>query len=304
MITCFDIGGSAIKGAAAASSSEIVAIDRVPTPLDDFESFVQAIKSIVGHSPARPDRAISIAITGVVDPDSLIIKCANIPCVDGRPLAADLSARLGRPVLIANDADCFALAEAVEGAGQRHRVVFGAILGTGVGGGLVIDGRVINGAGGFAGEWGHGPAAATMAGVPPVPIPRFACGCGQFGCVDTIGGARGMERLHQHLHGTSPCSAAIIADWLAGDAAASRTIDCYVDLVASPLALTVNIVGAGIVPVGGGLSNVPQLIARIDDQVRKRILRHVGTPLVVPGKLGVESGLIGAAIIGLNGESP
>ena len=129
------------------------------------------------------------------------IKAANIPCIDGLPLAALLTDRLGRPVIIGNDADCFALAEAVLGAGKSHRIVFGAILGTGVGGGLVIDGRLVTGRGGYAGEWGHAPVAATRVGTPPVELPRFACGCGLHGCVNTLGGARGMERLHAHLGG-------------------------------------------------------------------------------------------------------
>jgi N-acetylglucosamine kinase len=299
-ITCFDIGGSAIKGAVAADPAALTNLGRVDTPLDDFTGFTAAIARMLTGGGADAASAVAISITGVVDPDTGIIKCANIPCIDGRTLAADLSAALGRKVLIANDADCFALAEAVAGAGRGHRIVFGAILGTGVGGGIVIDGRILEGTGGIAGEWGHGPAAATSAGNPQVAIPRFACGCGQVGCVDTIGGARGMERLHQHLHGETLRSTTIVANWLAGDTAAARTIECLVDLVASPLALTVNIVGAGIVPVGGGLARVPELIARIDTEVRKRILRRTDRPLVVPGTLTVEPGLIGAAILGLS----
>jgi N-acetylglucosamine kinase len=177
--------------------------------------------------------------------------------------------------------------------------VFGVILGTGVGGGLVVDGRIVNGAGGFAGEWGHGPVAATSAGHPPVSIPRFACGCGQVGCVDTIGAARGIERLHQHVHGIAATSTEIIAGWEAGDSRAARTVDVWVDLVASPLALVLNVVGASVVPVGGGLSNAPALIGLLDRTVRQRILRRTDAPLVVPGQCRVEPGLIGAAILGL-----
>lgn len=299
MIICFDIGGSAIKGATARRASELAPLGRVPTPLDDFEAFVAAIAGLVKLSDALVEAPVAIAITGVIDPLNGIIKCANIPCIDGRPLADDLAVRLGRRVTIGNDADCFALAEAVEGAGRGHRVVFGAILGTGVGGGLIIDGRVLAGAGGFAGEWGHGPVAATSAGTPPAEIPRFACGCGLSGCVDTVGGARGMERLHRHLHGSEASSIAIVDAWLAGDEAAARTIEIFVDLLASPLALVVNVVGAGIVPVGGGLGRVPELVALIDVAVRQRILRRTEAPLVVPGVLTVEPGLVGAAILGL-----
>ncbi|HTN62059.1 MAG TPA: ROK family protein [Devosia sp.] len=297
MILCIDIGGSAIKSAIATGPEMITPIGRIATPLDDRAAFDAAIGAVLAQVPEA--RAVSISITGVVDPRDGRIKVANIPCIDGRTLAADLMAQLGRPVLVANDADCFALAEAVAGAGRGEPIVFGVILGTGVGGGLVVDGRIVNGAGGFAGEWGHGPVAATSAGHPPVSIPRFACGCGQVGCVDTIGAARGIERLHQHVHGIGATSTEIIAGWEAGDAKAARTVDVWVDLVASPLALVLNVVGASVVPVGGGLSNAPALIGLLDRTVRQRILRRTDAPLVVPGQCRVEPGLIGAAILGL-----
>lgn len=298
MIICFDIGGSGIKGALAVSPSELTPLGRVATPLDDFGAFAAAIRGVVDSSGAPADAPVAISITGVVDPANGIITCANIPCIDGRPFAAELGEQLGRPVFVANDADCFALAEAIEGAGRGHRIVFGAILGTGVGGGIVIDGRIVNGAGGFAGEWGHGPVAATSAGNPPVEIPHFPCGCGLAGCVDTIGAARGMERLHRHLHGIDLPSTAIVEAWRAGDTKAARTIEVQVDLLAGPLALVINVVGAGIVPVGGGLGKVPEFIALLDTAVRQRILRRLSEPLVVPSRLTVEPGLVGAAILG------
>lgn len=298
MIICFDIGGSGIKAALARSGSELTPLGRVPTPLDDFAAFVAAMRGVVDRAGAPEGTPIAISITGVVDPATDIITVANIPCADGRKLGPELAMALGRPVFVANDADCFALAEAVEGAGRGHRIVFGAILGTGVGGGIVIDGRIVNGAGGFAGEWGHGPVAATSAGEPPVAVPRFACGCGQTGCVDTVGAARGMERLHKHLHGIELPSTAIVEAWLAGDARASRTIEVQIDLLAGPLALVINVVGAGIVPVGGGLGKVPEFIALLDRAVRQRILRRLNAPLVVPSRLTLEPGLVGAAILG------
>lgn len=303
MITCFDIGGSTIKAAVAGNAGQLKMIGRVPTPLVDFDAFCAAVAALVEQGGAPEASAVAISITGVVDPETGIVTCANIPCIDGRRLDAELGARLGRPVLVANDADCFVLAEALSGAGQGHRVVFGAILGTGVGGGIVVDGVIHRGAGGLAGEWGHGPVAASSAGNPPVAIPSYPCGCGQTRCVDSFGAARGIERLHKHLHDKDMPSTAIIADWLAGDEAAERTIDCLIDLLASPLALVVNIVGPSIVPVGGGLGNVPELIDRLDRAVRQRILRKLDTPLVVPAQSKVEPGLIGAALLGLGGAA-
>lgn len=298
MILCFDIGGSWIKSAAARSADEITILDRHPTPLDDYAGFMEVLRELMAGLEERPSH-IAISMTGVVDPETGIITCANIPCIDQKPLQADLEARLGAPVLVANDADCFALAEAGKGAGRGHAIVLGIILGSGVGGGLVADGRLVNAAGGFAGEWGHAPAVAAFAGDPPVAIPAYPCTCGQRGCVNTIGGARGLERLHQHLHAEEIPSTAIVESWQAGEPKAGRTIAVYVDLVASPLALAVNITGASIVPAGGGLSNSKDLLAEIDQTVRRRILRRLERPLVVRAECEIEPGLIGAALMGL-----
>ena len=298
MITCLDIGGSAIKAAVARSATAIEALARVRTPTEDFDGFVEAVRAMLAYSPAEAGSTVAIAITGVIDPKSGRMKCANIPCIDGRDLARELQMHLGRPVVIGNDADCFALAEAMAGAGRGHEIVFGAILGTGVGGGLVIGGKIITGPGGYAGEWGHAPVAATQAGQPPVLLPRLACGCGQMGCIDTLGGARGLERLHQQLRGERHNSVEIVAAWHAGEAHASRTIDIYMEVVAPPLALVINVVGAGIVPVGGGLGKAAGFVARLDTEVRKRILRTTDRPLLVQGELEGEPGLVGAALLG------
>lgn len=299
MITCFDIGGSTIKAATATRPEALTMLGRVPTPHHDFEAFAAAIAEWIRIGGAPEGSPVAISVTGVVDPASGVVTCANIACIDGLELAGTLSTRLNRPVLVANDADCFVLAEAGIGAGQGHRVVFGVILGTGVGGGLVVDGAIHQGAGGLAGEWGHGPVAATEAGSPPVSIPRFPCGCGQSGCVDTIGGARGLERLYAHLGGGEASSRDIIDAWQGGDALATRAVDCQIDLLAGPLALTVNIVGPDIVPVGGGLGSVAPLVAALDAAVRRRILRKTERPLVVPAGIA-EPGLVGAAILGLS----
>lgn len=298
MITCFDIGGTTIKGALASDRESLAPLGRVPTPRDDFAAFAAAIAKLVEQGGAPAGAPVAISVTGVVDPDSGRVTVANIPCINGRNLGADLGAALNRPVLVANDADCFALAEAHAGAGRGHRVVFGAILGTGVGGGIVASGRLFRGAGGLSGEWGHGTIVATKVSVPPYDLPHFPCGCGLSGCVDTIGGARGLERLHQHLHGAALPSTDIVSRWTHGDAQASQTIDLHVELVSHPLALAVNIIGPDIVPVGGGLGNSAPLIALLDTAVRARILRRIERPLIVPAQLTVDAGLLGAAALG------
>ncbi|MBB4009933.1 ROK family protein [Allorhizobium taibaishanense] len=298
MIVCFDIGGTTIKGAIAYSPEDIRPVPRQPTPGDDFEAFVDVLRSVISEAEDAP-LCVSLSICGVIDPDTRRAIVANIPCIHGRLLQQDLETALGLPVLIANDADCFVIAEAGLGAGRGHRVVFGIILGTGVGGGLVIDGKLINSDGGFAGEWGHGPIAATEVGDPPVSIPRFQCGCGQKGCIDATCSARGLEKLHAHLTSESSTSEMIVDAWGKGEANASRTIGVYVELLAGPLALVINMTGATILPVGGGLSNVSALIAAIDKAVRQRILRKFQRPIIVPAQCRIEPGLIGAALLGL-----
>ncbi|UHS58541.1 ROK family protein [Agrobacterium vaccinii] len=299
MIVCFDIGGTAIKGAAAWSVDDVRPVARRQTPIHDFDAFVGVLKDVIAEIGGTPD-CVALSITGIIDPDTGKSFIANIPCAHDRLLKADLETALGLPVLIANDADCCALAEYGVGAGQGHRIIFSAILGTGVGGALVIDGKLINSAGGFAGEWGHAPVAATRAGNPPVDLPRFSCGCGLEGCLDAICSARGMEKLHRHLTGETVAAEDILDKWQCNDADAARTIDIFVDMLAGPLALLINVTGATIVPVGGGLSNSVALMTALDEAVRFRILRRFSRPLVVRAQCTVEPGLVGAAVLGFD----
>jgi N-acetylglucosamine kinase len=301
-VFCIDIGGSFMKFALSPAPGVLVPLDRVATPADDWESFASAIAGLLDrHSGSAPAGApLALSIAALVDPRDGVATSANIPCITGRRIALDLAALLGRPVVAANDADCLTLAEANEGAGRGHSVVFCAIMGTGIGGGLAIDGRLVRGAGGVAGEWGHGPILNTSIEIEgrTLHIPRFSCGCGQSGCVDTIGGARGIERLHGFLHGGDETSHGIIELWQAGDEKAKLTVAAYLELVADPLALVVNVTGASIVPVGGGLGSVTPLIEALDRAVRKRILNRFDRPLVVPAARQEDGGLVGAAVLG------
>lgn len=273
-VLCFDIGGSRIKAARAGLGLQV--LGEVATPAQDFDGFVAALR---GFHRGEPRVAVSIA--GVVDPDSGRSKVANIPCLDGRAVAQDLSNALGLPVLVMNDADCFALAEAQ--AAPEKRAVFAIILGTGVGGGLVLNGQLVTGAGGYVGEWGHGPV---------IDDPALPCGCGLVGCLETVGSARGLERLHLHLTGRTAGAPQILAEWRAGEAA---TVERWLRLVGGHLAMVINLLGADHVPVGGGLANDRDLIAALDLRVRGMILRQVAAPLVVPAVVSADAGLIGAA---------
>lgn len=231
LVLAFDIGGARIK---AARGGQV--LGEVPTPLTDFVAFSAAVRGFLTGG----GRGVALSVTGIVPPEGPA-KVANIPCRDGRDVVADLRAALGLPILVVNDADCLAMAEATEGAGRGHGNAFAVILGSGGGGGLVIDGRLLQGAGGFAGEWGHGPV---------IRDPAFACGCGQTGWLDTVGSARGLERLHRHLAGQDLTSLAILARLDHGQSVAA--MDLRLDLVSGVLSMVVNLVGCSVVPVGGG----------------------------------------------------
>lgn len=289
MILCFDIGGTAIKTAEAWPDAPLRPTGRIPTPARDYDAFVAALRGAVAQASAPPS-ALAFSLAGIVDGDG-VATAANIPCLTGRPVRRALEAALNLPVVIANDADCFALAEATEGAGQGHDVVFGVILGTGVGGGIVVRGHLINEGGGFAGEWGHGPVVRDPA------LPQVRCGCGQVGCLDALASARGMERIDTHLNGPPRTAEAIVAAWTAGQAAAGRTVALWCDVLSGPLAMVVNLLGPGVIAVGGGLSNTPALVTALDDAVRARCLSSRARPLIVPARCRIEPGLIGAAAL-------
>ncbi|SFR54523.1 N-acetylglucosamine kinase [Yoonia tamlensis] len=298
MILCFDIGGTAIKVAEAYSADKVIPKGRVKTPTQSYDDFIAVLRNAIAAANVRP-RVLAFSLAGVLDPDSGIATVANIPCLSGRKLQSVLESELQLPVVLANDADCFALAEATVGAGRGHDVVFGLILGTGVGGGVVVRGQLINGAGGFAGELGHGPIAQRMFDDPQITLPAFSCGCGLDGCLDAVCSARGLERLHAHLHGAALDSPAIVAGWEANEPACATTISIWLALLSGPLAAMENMLGAGIVAVGGGMSNSVRLIAALDLAVREKTLRRFARQLVVPAECPIEPGLVGAAILGL-----
>lgn len=285
MILCFDIGGTSVRAAIGVRPGALTLIETFPTVTGDLEGFLASLAAVARR--VRP-RIVGISIAGTVDAGG-IAQAANIPCITGRPLALDIQGTLGCPVVIANDADCFAMAEATEGAGRGHATVLGLILGTGIGAGIVLNGTLLNAGGGVVGELGHGPVISG-------PL-AFPCGCGQTGCLETVGSARGMERLHRHLHAEHRDAPTITANWQAGEGRAEATVALWCKVTAGPLAMAMNLIGPDVVPVGGGLANCPALIAELDAAVRARILRRMARPLLVPAACRIEPGLIGAAAL-------
>ncbi|MFS3133764.1 ROK family protein [Gluconacetobacter sacchari] len=302
MILCADIGGSFIDFAMVHPDGRTDHRRAVPTPVDDAPAFIGALAALCAPWPDMP---LHIAIAGVECPDTGIIRAANIPCLQTLPLAARLRGETGRIVRIANDADCFALAEVHFGVARGHRTVFGIILGTGIGGGFVLGGRIVPGLGGVTGEWGHAPLVI----LPPAPhgedaaaiaaqVPFFRCGCGLSGCLDTIAGARALERLYLRAGGSPLTSRAILQSWQSGDRQAGRTLDIWLSYMGAGLAHVINVTGSTIVPVAGGLGNVQALVDALDHAVRARILTATTGPLLRRAALGKDAGLLGAACLG------
>jgi N-acetylglucosamine kinase len=304
-VLCADIGGSFIKFGISRQPGHVEELDRVPTPRERWQDLADALQHLADRADPARSLPLGLSVAGLVDPVSGLGLSANVPAFMGLPIAQAMASVAHRQVFAANDADCLTLAEANDGAGRGYSVVFCVILGTGVGGGLAIDGRIVRGAGGVTGEWGHGPAMNTSVVINGETrfVPRFSCGCGQSGCIDTIGAARGMERLHKLFHGHDLTSHQIIGDWQAGEAKAGETIDAYLQLVADPLAVAVNTVGAFIVPVGGGLASAGALITALDEAVRARILHRLDRPLLVPAVRREDGGLAGAAVLARQGAS-
>ncbi len=295
MIDCFDIGGTYIRHGRLKPDGTIAEEARIKTPSGDWPAFVTAVKSCLQAPDAYP---VSISLAGAYDRRTGLAKVANIPSINGLRAEEELAAALERPVRITNDADCFALAEALQGTGRGKANVFAIILGSGVGGGLVIDGKLVTGHGGIAGEWGHGPVIDPTAGGTIEGLPPFPCGCGLTNCVDAAGSARGLKRIHTLLFDETLSAKEITTGWEGGEPKTSRTVEVYATLLSRALAMAVNLTGADIVPVGGGLSNEAPLIALIDEKTRALALAEYTEPLVVPGEHARDGGLVGAAIAG------
>lgn len=288
-IRCFDIGGTKIVAADVHEDGTIVEHARFATPVHSLNDFLAALQE---HSPNN-DHAMGLSIAGNIQPNTGRINCVNIPCLTGRPLSRELGQSLGRTVHVINDANAFALAETMFGAAKGHEHVLAIILGTGVGGCIVIDGKVINGHGGTGGEWGHGPASAARTAST---LPSTRCQCGQMQCLDVLGSARGLERLYEHLHSATMNCQDIITAWQNSDVLANQAVDVWLDVVGGALANIVNFIDPSIVVVGGGLANSTELINALDTEVGVRRIAEHSSVLLHSAVQGPEQGLLGAAI--------
>lgn len=287
-----DVGGTKIEGIAIGDSGETLVRERVTTPRD-YDGTVGAIAALVRaiETEAGSSGTVGVGIPGAVSPATGQVKNANSTWLIGQPLGSDLEAALRRPVRLMNDANCFALSEATDGAAAGYHVVFGVILGTGVGGGIVIDGQCLSGANLIAGEWGHNGLPRAS----PDELPGPPCYCGRDGCIETWLSGPNFARDHSARTGETLSGPAIVRAAERGDAGSQATLERYVSRLARALASVINVLDPDIVVLGGGMSNVPSLAELVAAQLPQHVFSDTIATRVVRHQHGDSSGVRGAA---------
>ena len=288
-----DMGGTKIEGIVLDEAGKELARLRVPTPRDDYTATVKAVAGLVDELEgiSGPAASVGVGIPGAVSPRTGLIKNANSAWLIGRPLDKDLEAALARPVRLANDANCFAVSEAADGAAQGAGVVFGAILGTGVGGGVAIAGRAVQGANAIAGEWGHNPLPWPADDERPGP----PCYCGKRGCVETFLSGPGFALDFRENGGEdlAPAGIAALAD--GGEAAAAAALERYIDRLARALATVINLLDPDVVVLGGGMSNISSLYEAVPQRLANWVFSNTCRTPLRRNRHGDSSGVRGAA---------
>jgi fructokinase len=287
-----DLGGTKTEGVVLDGDGRERFRERVPTDPSSYDAVLAGIEQLYQRMAASTNggaHTLGIGTPGAISPRTGLLKNSNTVCLNGMPVARDLRTRLGRDFAIENDANCFALAEALHGAGRGRRVAFGVILGTGCGGGIVIDRAVHRGLQAIAGEWGH-----TVID-PRGPL----CYCGQRGCVETFISGSGLENRHAERHGERQAAHDIVAAWRRGDAPATATMDEFFARFGLSLANLIAVLDPDIVVLGGGLSNVDELYTRGVEEVAKRVFSDSLQTPIVKHALGDSAGAIGAALVGI-----
>ncbi len=288
-----DLGGTKIEGIAIGDDGAELARHRIPTPRASYEAAIEAIVSVVaGLERETGERGtVGVGTPGAISPATGLIKNANSTVLNGRPLDRDLAVALGRDVRLANDANCFALSEAVDGAGAKFRTVFGVILGTGVGGGIVIDRRVARRANAIAGEWGHNPMPWPSPGEWPGP----PCYCGRTGCIETFLSGPGLAGDYNQATGSAFGARQVQAAAENGDEAAEAALCRYEERLARGLASVINILDPGAIVLGGGMSNLARLYRSVPELWEPWVFSDRVDTALLPPVHGDASGVRGAA---------
>lgn len=289
-----DLGGTKISAVVIDAGGQVHQRSRRATPRHDYPGSLAAVAGIVQdfESAAQARARVGVATPGALDPVAGTMKNANSTWLIGKPLHTDLAARLDRPLRLANDADCFALSEATDGAAAGNSPVFGVILGTGVGGGIVVDGRLLHGPNAIAGEWGHNPLPRMTAAEAPGP----ACYCGRQGCIETFLSGPGLTADYAAGGGAEGIAAADVAARAeAGEPAATAALERYLDRLGRALAGVVNVLDPAAIVLGGGLSNIARLYRDLPAAMAPHVFSDVVHTPIRPPRYGDDSGVRGAA---------
>ncbi|MVT02098.1 N-acetylglucosamine kinase [Enterobacter sp. 10-1] len=297
----FDIGGSKIALGVFNKERRLQWEKRVATPQASYEDFLQAVEALVLEADARFDcqGSVGIGIPGMPETADGTLYAANVPAASGKPLRADLSARLGREVRLDNDANCFALSEAWDDEFTRYPLVMGLILGTGVGGGLILNGKSITGHSYITGEFGHIRLPVDALEVVGRDFPLTRCGCGQLGCIENYLSGRGFAWLYEHFYQQSLTSPEIVAQWQQGDEKARAHVERYLDLLAVCLGNILTIVDPDLLVVGGGLSNFTAISEGLAQRLPRHLLPVARVPRIERARHGDAGGMRGAAFLHL-----
>jgi fructokinase len=287
-----DFGGTKIEAAALGDAGEVLARRRRPNP-GGYEPALQTVAALVAEveGAAGPVDRIGVAMPGSISPRTGKIRNANSTWLNGRAFGEDLQTALARPVRLANDADCLALSESVDGAAAGATTAFAAILGTGCGGGVVAGRRLLAGANGIAGEWGHSPLPWPGAAEWPGPT----CWCGKRGCLETWVSGPGLEADYALAAGAALPASQIGVAAAAGDPQAGAALDRYVDRLARALATVCNLIDPEVIVLGGGVSNLSQLYERLPEAIAAYVFSDSFVTPVRPARHGDSSGVRGAA---------
>ena len=288
-----DVGGTKIEGIALDDSGHELLRRRVPTPVGDYQATLATVAGLVQdiESHAGQRGSVGVGTPGAISRATGRIKNSNSQCLIGKPLREDLAALLGRELRVANDANCFALSEAVDGAAVGVDVVFGVIIGTGTGGGVVVHGRVLEGINGIAGEWGHNPLPWPCDAERPGP----QCYCGKYGCIETFLSGPGMARDLASTSGQSLSAAEIVQAATHGDPACIAALERYEDRLARGLANVINVIDPEVIVLGGGLSNIARIYSNVPRLWGSYVFSDRTDTRLVPAKYGDSSGVRGAA---------
>jgi len=297
----FDMGGTKIELGVFDAELNQIWRKRVPTPRDDYRELLNTLASLTFEADefTSAKGKVGIGIPGLPNADTGELFTSNVPAAMGKPLPRDLSQLIGRPVRVDNDANCFALSEAWDEEFRAYPIVLGIILGTGVGGGLVINGKTLTGRNYIAGEFGHFRLPVDALDRMGADTPRVACGCGQHGCIEKYISGRGFEWLYQHRTGENLGAKEIIERYRAGDDKALAHVDCFADVLAMCLGNLFTVIDPHLVVLGGGLSNFAELYPLLNERVPRALLRVAKAPRIEPARYGDAGGVRGAAFLNL-----